>query len=121
MFRMGIIEESLENREILKMFEKYFISQRIEHVPEDEYPTWHTNEYHIPEEEIQELLDTLKEQIKTTWYIHTFNDKTLFVVLQGRWFEIALKKDESWNDMIEYGVKNAKVERRYLENIPIHI
>ena len=63
MFRMGIIEECLENREILKMFEKYFISQRIEHVPEDEYPTWHTNEYHIPEEEIRELLDTLKEQI----------------------------------------------------------
>ena len=66
MFRMGIIEECLENREILKIFEKYFISQRIEHVLEDEYPTWHTNEYHIPEEAIWELLDTLKEQIKTT-------------------------------------------------------
>ena len=45
----------------------------------------------------------------------------LYVVLSGKWFEIALHKDESWNEMIEYGVNHAKVERRFLESIPLHI
>ncbi len=34
---------------------------------------------------------------------------------------IALHKDESWNEMIEYGVNHANVERRFLESIPLHI
>ncbi len=36
-----------------------------------------------------------------TWYIHAFNEEKLYVVLSGKWFEIALHKDESWNEMIE--------------------
>ena len=34
-----------------------------------------------------------------------------------------LGKDEykRWNEMIEYGVNHAKVERRFLESIPLHI
>lgn len=43
------------------------------------------------------------------------------MVLSSKWFEIALHKAESWNEMIEYVVKYAKVERRFLESIPLHI
>lgn len=121
MYRVGVIEESLENREILSLLEQYFVSQRIEHVPEDEYPIWHINEYYVPEGKLKDILDVLKNSIKETWYIHAFNDKTLFVVLRGKWFEIAQKRDESWNEMMEYGVRFAKVECDYLENIPLHI
>lgn len=121
MFRMGIIEESLEDKGVLKNFEEYFVSQRIENVPDDEYPIWHVNEYHIPEQNIVGVLDVLKEHIRKSWYIHAFNDKTLLVVLWGRWFEIALERDESWDGMIEYGVKVAEVEQRYLESIPLHV
>lgn len=32
-----------------------------------------------------------------------------------------LKKDKSWNEMIKYGVKIAKVKKSYLKNIPLHI
>lgn len=56
--------------------------------------------------------------MKTTWYIHAFNEEKMYVVLSEKWFEIALHKDESWNEMIEYGVNHAKVERRFLESIP---
>ncbi len=121
MFRMGIIEESLEDKAVLKNLEECLVSQCIENVPGDEYPIWHVNEYHIPEQRIWKLLDMLKNQIRKTWYIHAFNDKTLLVVLWGRWFEIALERDESWDDMIEYGVKVAEVKQRYLESIPLHI
>lgn len=121
MFRMGIIEESLEDGGVLKNLEEYLFSQRVENVPGDEYPIWHVNEYRVPEQRIGELLDMLKEQIRKTWYIHALNDKALLVVLWGRWFEIALERDESWDDMIAYGVKVANVERRYLESVPLHI
>lgn len=121
MFRLGIIEESLENKEILEVLKPYFVSQYVENVPENECPIWHTNEYHVAKEKICELLDLLKDDLKITWYIHAFNEEKLYVVLSGKWFEIALHKDESWNEMIEYGVNHAKVERRFLESIPLHI
>lgn len=59
--------------------------------------------------------------MKTTWYIHAFDEDKLYVVLSEKWFEISLYKDESWSEMIEYGVNCAKVERRFLESIPLRI
>lgn len=111
----------MENKDILEVLKPYFISQYVENVSEDECLIWHTNEYHVTKEKICELLDLLKDDLKTTWYIHAFNEEKLCVVLSGKWFEIALHKDESWNEMIEYGVNHAKVERRFLESIPLHI
>lgn len=59
MYRLGIIEESIDDRSILSGLMPYFVSQRTERVSEDE--------------------------------------------------------------MVEYGVTEAKVERGYLETIPLHI
>lgn len=121
MYRMGIIEESINDRGVLRTLEPYFVSQRVENVPEDECPIWHINEYHVPEDEIEKVADILIQHIKETWYVHAFNDKSLLVVLKGKWFQISLTKDKSWGEMIEYGVEHAKVERQYLESIPLHI
>lgn len=121
MYRLGIIEESLDNQNILNIIKNFFCLQRIEEVPEDEVSIWHTNEYHVPDSELMNLLPLLEEHIKPTWYIHAFNEEKLYVVLQGKSFNISKEKDDSWNEMIEYGVKIAKVERHFLENIPLHI
>lgn len=121
MYRLGVIEESLDNENILNVIKKFLYSQRIEEVPEDEVPIWHTNEYHVPDNELMGLLQLLEEHIKPTWYIHAFNEEKLYVVLQGKSFCISKEKDHSWNEMIEYGVNNAKVERHFLENVPLHI
>ena len=121
MFRMGIIEESLEDIQILERMKPYFFSQRIENVPEDECPIWHTNEYHVGDDKILDLLEVLKDNIKATWYIHAFNENTLYVVLQNRWFEVSVSRDETWEEMIAYGVTCAQVERKYLESIPLHV
>lgn len=121
MLRLGVIEECLSNRKLLKVLEQYFVSQRIENVPEDEYPIWHINEYQVPEDKIEEVLNVLRIHIKPTWYIHAFNERRLYVVLIEKYFEIALYKDETWDEMIDYGVTVAEVERQYLENIPLYI
>lgn len=121
MFRLGIIEESLEDRKILSTLSSYFVSQRIESVPEEEFPLWHINEYHVDDNKIEGVLDMLKENVKTTWYCHAFSNEELCVALKGKWFEVSLKRDKTWDNMIEYGVVSAMVERSYLETVPLHI
>lgn len=121
MFKLGIIEESLSDVTVLREMQEFFYSQRIENVPEDEYPVWHVNEYHIDNDKIFEILDLLKAKVKETWYIHTFDENFLYVVLKDKWFKISLQKDSTWDKMIEYGVSYAKVERGYLENIPLNV
>lgn len=121
MYRLGIIEESIDNKDILCGLTPYFVSQRIENVPEDECPVWHINEYQVAEDKIKDVADRLKQHIKETWYCHAFSDERLLVVLKGKWFEISLIRDETWDEMIEYGAVHANVERSYLETIPLHI
>ena len=120
MFRLGIIEESLENMGCLEALTPFLFSQRVEEVPDDSSPIWHTNEYHVPENQFRKLLPILERQVKATWYIHAFNDKKLIVVLHGKSFCISLYKDDTWNEMIAYG-ELVNVEKRYLENIPLHV
>ena len=68
MYRLGIIEESVCDRDILNTLAPYFISQRIENVPEDECPIWHINEYQVADDKITDVVDVLKQHIKKTCY-----------------------------------------------------
>jgi hypothetical protein len=122
MFRLGIIEESLKHEKALELIKPYFFSQRIENIQENGYPSiWHINEYHVQDEKMKELLDYLKEEVKPTWYIHAFNDSQLYVILSGKFFVISLQRDNTWNEMIEYGVRIANVERHFLESVPLNV
>ncbi len=120
MFLLGVIEESLENLDTLETLNPFFFSQRIEEIPEDTTPIWHTNEYHVPDEDIAGLLPVLERQVKKTWYVHAFNDKNLVVILRNKSFTVSLYKDVTWDPMIAYG-ESVNVEKRYLENIPLHV
>ena len=120
MFQLGVIEESLEAPDTLAALRPFFFSQRIEEVSEDDTPVWHTNEYHVPDEKINDLLPVLEQQVKPTWYSHAFNDEILIVVLRGKSFHISLHKDETWDEMIAYG-ESVKVEKHYLESVPLHV
>ena len=118
MYILEIIEESMDSGNVLCILAPYFITQRIEKLTDDEYSAWHINLYHIPDAQIKDTADILIHHIKPTWYCHAFNDKKLFVILKGKWFELPPKKDKSWNEMIAYGTDCANVERHYLETIP---
>ncbi|MCL2189712.1 MAG: hypothetical protein FWC16_12115 [Defluviitaleaceae bacterium] len=120
MFRMGVIEESLENAGVLDTLKPFFYSQRLEEVLDDEFPLWHTNEYHVPDENINDLISILEQQVKLTWYVHAFNDEKLIVIFRGKSFHISPHRDDTWNAMIEYG-DTVKVERRYSESIPLSV
>ncbi|MCL2204001.1 MAG: hypothetical protein FWB88_08680 [Defluviitaleaceae bacterium] len=120
MFRMGVIEESLENSGALDILKPFFYSQRIEEVVDDAFPLWHTNEYHVPDEKINDLVFILEQQVKLTWYIHAFNEEKLIVIFRGKSFHISPHRDDTWNAMIEYG-DMVKVERRYSESIPLRV
>lgn len=121
MFRLGIIEESLKDKDMLEDLKMYFYSQKIENVYDDAVPVWHTNEYHIEENELLIVMDKLKDNLLDTWYIHAFDEEKLYVILQGKYFCISPKKDKSWNEMIKYGAKVGKVDKKFLKNIPLHI
>lgn len=121
MFRLGVIEESLRDKNILGDLKPYFYSQRIENVPEDIVPIWHTNEYHLEEDALLRIMDKLQDNLLATWYIHAFDEEKLYVVLPGKCFCISPKRDKSWKEMIAYGVKVGKVDKKFLKNIPLHI
>lgn len=120
MYRLGIIEESLASKDVLENLAPYLFAQRVEEVPGDTAPLWHTNEYHVPEAVLAGLLPELEKQVLPTWYIHAFSEEHLLVVLAGRSFSLARERDEGWAEMIAYG-ESVQVERRYLENIPLYI
>jgi len=58
--------------------------------------------------------------VKPTWYAHAFSEEKLIVILRGKSFHISQHKDETWDEMIEYGLSMG-VGRNYLENIPLDI
>jgi hypothetical protein len=120
MFQMGVIEESLENAGTLNILKPFYYNQKVEEVLGDEFPVWHTNEYHVPDEKINDLISVLEQQVKLTWYVHAFNDEKLVVIFRGKSFHISLHRDDTWNDMIEYG-DTVKVERRFSESIPLSV
>lgn len=121
MYKLGVIEECLADSAALEDLKPYYFSQRIENVPEDTVPMWHTNEYHIPVEKIEDICKMLSICILPTWYIHAFSENALFVVLRGKHFLISPERDKSWDEMIEYGTAEAEVEKHFLENIPLRI
>ena len=120
MYKLGVIEESLESHKVLEALRPFFYSQRTTEVPDDEYSVWHVNEYHVPDENIADLLPILERKTKRTWYSHAFNEEELIVVLHEKSFRISLHKDETWDEMIVYG-DTVGVERRYLEDIPLSV
>ena len=93
MYKLGVIEESLADSAALEDLKPYYFSQRIQNVPEDTVPVWHTNEYHIPDEKIEGICKMLSICILPTWYIHAFSENALFVVLCGKYFLISPERD----------------------------
>ncbi|MCL2199716.1 MAG: hypothetical protein FWB80_12415 [Defluviitaleaceae bacterium] len=120
MFTLGVIEESLENAEVLSALKPFFYSQRVEEVPDDPYPVWHVNEYHVSDEKIDEVAELLARETKLTWYAHAFNDDVLVVILKGKAFRVAPHRDETWEEMLTYA-EGVKVEKRYIESIPLGV
>lgn len=117
MYRMGLIAESLFHKEVIDKWKENVVNTKIQEVEGDEEPVWHTYELQFPEKDILNIIEELKNEIKPTWYVHTFNEENLFVIMKDKYFQLPLERDESWNEMIEYGSKVARIDPYYLESI----
>jgi len=89
-------------------------------MPSEPEKVWNIKRYCIPKDNLINILPNLETAfVNGEWYIHFFseNSNELIVILKDKSFFISKEKDDSWNDMIEYGEK-VGCGRRWTENIP---
>lgn len=88
-----IIEESLENRDLLKN------AQIIEsNLSED--GEWNMHTVLVPLEYLEKLAKNLKDG---TWYAHLWHDRDVVAVFKGKTFRFNFDNKDSWKDVLEYG------------------
>src|SRR3990167_2791117 len=95
-YRGDIIEESLENKEILKELD--IVSTRVEKVT-DEHQTpwlsrWTLDTIEVKDNEADNLAEKLSEALESKhgWYIDYRNDKYHFVIFKDRVFKLDRNK-----------------------------
>ena len=92
-FKGIIIEESLENRDILKD------AQIIESTVSED-GEWHMHTVLISPEHLEQLAQNLKDG---TWYAHFWNGRNVIVVFKGKTFQFNFDSKETWKETLEYG------------------
>ena len=121
-YTCGIIEESLDDTSILSGVSTFLHTSRVQVQPDEEPDTWHIREYRLPEADLERLIPELQHHIREGWYVHAFNvdAEKLHVILKGRSFLLPIEKDDSWDEMISYGV-SVGCESRWTANIPLRV
>ena len=107
-FRGVIIEESLENKEILKKVK--IIETKFEQVSEEHQTPWikqwtlHTVE--VPEN----LADSVAKELSASldrehdWYADFKNDKYHYVIFYGKVFRVSRSKPKEYDEVKKYGM-----------------
>jgi len=122
-FTGEIIVESLQNTDDLKIIQQFIIKERTREMPDEKISHWNIYRYRLPRDEVMRITPLLERSLSDEeWYIHFFNEQQneMFVILKGRTFHLPKIKDESWNEMINYG-ESIGVSRRWTESIPIKL
>jgi hypothetical protein len=107
-YQGDIIEESLENKEILKKLA--ILSTRIEKVNEEHKTPWLSqwtlHAVEINEGIAQQLAEELSQSLKKEhgWYIDYRNDNYHFVIFKDKVFKLDRSKKDDYDKMIKYGL-----------------
>ena len=88
-----IIEESLENRDILK--DAKIIESRV-----SEDGEWHMHTVLVSPEYLEQLAQNLKEG---TWYAHFWNGRNVIAVFKGKTFRFNFDDKGTWEEMFAHG------------------
>lgn len=103
-----IIEESLEDRQILKKVK--ILETRVEPVAEAHKTPWlqqwtlHT--VVVPEAKIVEIVQELSQSLDSehsAWYADIKNDDTHFIIFRNRVFEVDRTRKEQYEEATRYG------------------
>jgi len=105
-----IIEESLENKEVLKKIK--IISTKIEPITEEHKTPWlsqwtlHTVE--ILEDEAKEIAEEISKSLdyshNSSWYADYKNDTHHYIIFRDKIFYIDRKSKEQYDEAKRYGI-----------------
>ena len=109
-YRGTIIEESLENKDVLKDIQ--IISTKVERVTEKHRTPWLEQwtllMVEIPEEKAAEIAERICRVIDAhhagSWYVDFKNDVNHFIVFHNKVFRVDRSKREQYEEAIKYGI-----------------
>ena len=84
-WRGVIIEESLEDKSLLKLV-KIVKTTESKLKGEEEKGVWHFQAYDVADKDIEKFAERAKEAIKEKWWIHSINGDKMIVILRGKVF-----------------------------------
>ena len=109
-YRGVIIEESLENKNVLKKVK--ILSTKIEKITKEHQTPWleqwtlHTVE--IEEDQAQDIAKEISKSLDTkhkgSWYADYANDKYCYIIFPNKIFFIDKSSKEQYNEAKDYGI-----------------
>ena len=108
MFKGVIIEESLENKSVLKKVK--IVDTDVEEVTEkDKTPwvkQWTMHSVEIAEEDAEEIADEISKSLdsKHDWYADFKNNKYHIIIYSNKIFKVDLNSPTLYKDAKEYGI-----------------
>jgi hypothetical protein len=105
-----IIEESLENKDVLKDIK--ILSTKIEDVEETHHTPWLTkwtlDTVEIPEKDAETVAKRLSKSLESghngSWYADYKNDQWHYIVFRDKIFKIDRKKIKEYEEARKYGI-----------------
>ncbi len=105
-----IIEESLENKEVLKKIK--IISTKIEPTTEEHktpwLPQWTLHTVEILEDEAKEIAEEISKSLdyshNNSWYADYKNDTHHYIIFRDKIFYIDRKSKEQYDEAKSYGI-----------------
>ncbi|MDP1706755.1 MAG: hypothetical protein Q8L36_02955 [bacterium] len=109
-YKGTIIEESLENKEVLK--DLRILSTKVEKVDEDhETPwleQWTLHSVEIPEEKAKEVAEKISQTLDPnhggSWYADFKNSSYHYIIFRNRIFHIDRQSKQQYDEAKEYGL-----------------
>ncbi len=109
MFKGVIIEESLEDKSVLKKFPvlKTETEQVTERFGTPWLKEWHLHTIEVPEDKIANFAEEVRRALDTArhnWYADFRNEKTHYIIFPRRIFVVDRTKREQYQGASDYGV-----------------
>lgn len=105
--RGDVIEESLQNKSILK--DLNIVSTRVEKItPEHKTPwlkQWTLHTIEVKKNDAKNLAEMLSKNLESNyWYIDYKNEDIHYIIFPNRVFEVSLEKPDEYKPVIKHGL-----------------
>lgn len=84
-WRGVIIEESLEDKSLLKLV-KIVKTKKSRLEGEEEKGVWHFHAVDVEDKDLEKFLEKAKGAVRPKWWIHVVNGNEMWIILRGKIF-----------------------------------